>query len=385
MRSVILYAYPPEPDGLSMQGHLLYKGMQENGEEVMPVNIGAEFQKEWTYKFFKPDVAVGVGFWNHTTDIVHHTKQFGVNPLPWLVADGWVANYQKDLGELPLVLVTSEWVKDTYKRDGTDVKNFEVAHIGFDPAMRHPIPKTDDQIKTMQKMLGIEKDDLVILTAGGDVTSKGAQEVLGALKLIQGELKAKKISWKYVLKLWGGESADSHWEDEQELIEELGEDKARVVYAEGPMSYEFMNVLLNTCDIYAAPSRLEGFGMIQVEAQACGKPVISIDHMGPKETVKHGETGFLSPIAETVDLDEEWVYPDMGFPEQQKIIFDKPKTFAYRADVNKIAEYLLKLLTDNDLRAKMGEAAAKHALENFEYHKTAAHITKLIKEKYGLK
>ncbi|MBI2035170.1 MAG: glycosyltransferase family 4 protein [Candidatus Liptonbacteria bacterium] len=385
MRSVILYAYPPEPDGLSMQGHLLYKGMLENGEEVMPVNIGAEFQKEWIYKYFKPDVAIGVGFWNHTPDIVHHTKQFGVDSVPWLVADGWVANYQKDLSELPLVLATSKWVKETYERDGTDVKNFEVAHIGYDPAMRHPILKSDPQVKTLRKMLGIKDNELVILTAGGDVSSKGAQEVFKALKIIQDELRAKGISWKYVCKLWGGESADGHWEDEQALIEELGDDKDRVIYAEGPMSYEFMNVLLNACDIYAAPSRLEGFGMIQVEAQACGKPVISIDLMGPKETVVHGETGFLAPVAETVDLSEEWVYKDMGYEEDHKIIFDKPKTFAYRANSNSIAEYLLKLLTDNEFRNKMGEAAAKHALENFEYHKTAAHITKLIKEKYKLK
>lgn len=383
MKSVILYAYPPESDGLSMQGHFLYRGMEENGEKVMPCSLGAEFEKEWIYKYFKPDVVIGVGFWNHTPDIVYHTKQFGIITVPWLVADGWVANYQKDLSELPLVLVTSEWVKETYRRDGTDVKNFEVAHIGLDPRLRHPILKSDPQIKTMRKMLGVKDNEVMILTVGSDVTSKGAQEVFKALKIIQGELRTKGIYWKYICKLWGGDSADDHWEDEQALIQELGEDKDRVVYVEGPMSYEFMNVLLNTCDIYAAPSRLEGFGMIQVEAQACGKPVISIDHMGPKETVAHGKTGFLAPVAETVEVNEEWVCKDMGFEEDQKIIFDKPKTLAYRANVDSIAEYLLKFLTDQNLREKMGAAAADHALKNFEYHKTAEHVTKLIKEKYG--
>ena len=205
------------------------------------------------------------------------------------------------------------------------------------------------------------------------------------MKLIQGELKAKGISWKYICKLWGGESADSHYDDEQALIAELGEDSDRIVYAEGPMSYEFMNVLLNTCDIYAAPSRLEGFGMIQVEAQACGKPVISIDHMGPKETIIQGVTGFLAPVADTVELDEEWVYKDMGFEEDHKVIFDKPKTFAYRADVNSLAESLLKLMTDKDLREKMGKAAAEYALAKFEYHIIAKQITKLLKERYKLK
>ena len=155
MRSVILYAYPPEPDGLSLQGHSLYLGMKENGEEVMPSHLSSEFQKEWLYKYFKPDVAIGLGYWNYTPDIILHTQKFGVTPVPWLVADGWVANYQKEIGSLPLVLVTSEWVKKTYERDGVDTKNFEVAHIGFDLDLYKPIPKTDPRVAAVRKMLKI--------------------------------------------------------------------------------------------------------------------------------------------------------------------------------------------------------------------------------------
>ena len=148
-------------------------------------------------------------------------------------------------------------------------------------------------------MLGVEDDEVMILTAGGDVSSKGAQEVLKALKIVDQNFK----KWKYICKVWGGQSADDHYEDEMALIQELGESKDKVKYIEGPVSHDFMPYLLNACDIYAAPSRLEGFGLIQVEAQACGKPVISIDTMGPKETIIHGETGFLAKVAETVDLD----------------------------------------------------------------------------------
>ena len=65
---------------------------------------------------------------------------------------------------------------------------------------------------------------------------------------------------------------------------------------QGKYSPEFMASLLNACDIYAAPSRLEGFGMIQVEAMACGKPVISINVGGPKDTIVHEKTGFLVDV-----------------------------------------------------------------------------------------
>ena len=377
MKSIILYAYPPEPDGLSQQGDMLYSGMKENGEEVMPCHLSSEFQKEWTYNYLKPDVAIGVGFWGHTPDIILHPQKFGVQPVPWLLADGWVANYHDVLAELPLVFTTSGWVKKTFERDGVDTKNFVPAYIGVRTELFHPIPKSDPRIKLLRQMLGIKNGEVMILTAGGDVTSKGAQEVFKALKKVDAEFK----NWKYVCKIWGGASADDHYDAEMALIEELGESKDKVVYVEGSMSREFMPLLLNAADIYAAPSRLEGYGMIQVEAMACGVPVLSINAMGPKETVIHNETGFLADVDSTVDLSEEWAYTSMGFEEDHKIQFEKPKTFAYRANVDQIAEYLLKLMSDAELRAKMGEAGVKHVLENFEYHKTAKKMADTIKEK----
>jgi len=229
-------------------------------------------------------------------------------------------------------------------------------------------------------MLGVEDDELMILTAGGDVTSKGAQEIFKALKIVD-----KNFSkWKYVCKIWGGDSADDHYDDEMKLIDELGPSKDKVVYVEGPLSREFMPLLLNAADIYAAPSRLEGFGMIQVEAQACGVPVISINEMGPKETIVHGETGFLANVTDTVELTEEWAHPYMGYEEKKKVYFPEGKIFAYRANVDELVEYLLNLLQDDELRFHMGNTARKHAVNNFEYHKIAKHIADLIKKKLNL-
>lgn len=380
MKSVILYAYPPEPDGLSQQGDMLYRGMKDNREEVMPCHLSSEFQKEWIYKFFKPDVALGVGFWGHTPDIVLHPQKFGIEPVPWLLADGWVANYHKEIESLPLVFTTSDWVRKTFERDGVNTKNFVTAYVGLDAELFKPIPKTDSRIKLVREMAGVKDDELMILTAGGDVTSKGAQEIFKALKKVDQEFK----NWKYVCKIWGGASADDHYEAEMALIEELGESKDKVVYLEGSMSREFMPLLINACDIYAAPSRLEGFGMIQVEAMACGKPVISINEMGPKETIVHGKTGFLANVAETVELKEENVYTHMGFEEDRKIQFEKPKVFAYRANVDELADYLLKLLINAELRETMGKAGREHSVENFEFHKGAQKMTEKIKERLNL-
>jgi len=64
----------------------------------------------------------------------------------------------------------------------------------------------------------------------------------------------------------------------------LGIEKS-VIYATNTISRNFMPYLIGACDIYAAPSRLEGFGMPQVEAGACEKPVIGIKAMGMLDTL----------------------------------------------------------------------------------------------------
>lgn len=381
MKSIILYEYPPDPAGLSMQGDMLYRGMKENGEAALPCHWQGDLQKEWIYKTFKPDIAIGIGCWDFTPDIILHPQKFGVTPVPWLVADGWVANYHDILSNLPLVFVTSEWVKETYRRDGVDTKNFKVAAVGVEPDLFKPIPKTDPRIKQLREMLGVEPEEKLILTVGGDVTSKGAQEVFKALAVVDKEFSR----WKYVCKSWGSECARDHRKEELKLLEELGLSKEKIIFLEGTYSWEFMPILLNAVDIYAAPSRLEGFGMIQVEAQACGIPVISIDEMGPRETILHNKTGYLAGVERTIDLESELVYPSMGFEEQKRIFFDKPKTFAYRANVADLANYLLTLLQNDQKRIQMGQAARKHALSNFNYRDIAAFMARTIKERFGIR
>ena len=169
------------------------------------------------------------------------------------------------------------------------------------------------------------------------------------------------------------------------LIDQLGLDRGKIQFLSGAFSHDFMAYLLSAADIYAAPSRLEGFGMIQVEAMACGTPVISIDAMGPKDTIVHGETGFLAKVGGTVELTDEWVNEEMGFDEAFKVKFEKPKIFAYRADIDELADYTLKLLTDEKLAREMGEKAARHALENFDYKKLARHCLNILQEKLNLK
>ncbi|MFH0819929.1 MAG: glycosyltransferase family 4 protein [bacterium] len=381
MRVAILYAYPPEPDGLSIQGHLLYRGLREIGIDVMPCHHGPSFQKQWLFSAYQPDIAIGIGCWTYVPDIVLSPQKNGISPVPWFVANGWVANYHQIISDLPLVFATSQWVKETYARDGVNTKNFEVLPIGFDPEEIKPIPQSDPKIQRLREMLGIGPEEKMILTIGGDVTSKGAQEMIRSLAVIDKDFKA----WKYVCKASESDCAEAHHREEERLIEELGLDKNKIIYLTGMYSHDFMSYLLSACDIYAAPSRIEGFGMVQLEAQACRRPVISINTGGPADTIIHNKTGFLAEVGETVKLTEEWAHESMGFDATHKIKFAEPKIFAYRASVPDLAKYTKELLTNDKLREEMGKNAYEHALKNFHYQKIAKRAIKTIKERLNLR
>ena len=56
------------------------------------------------------------------------------------------------------------------------------------------------------------------------------------------------------------------------------------------------------CEMFALPSRGEGFGMVYLEAMASGKPVIGGQHGGAPEVIQDGVTGYLVPHGDALQL-----------------------------------------------------------------------------------
>jgi len=379
MKVLVLYDYPPSPGGLATQGDLLYKGLIEMGVDAHPVHFESAQEKDWYYRWFAPDVVVGVGYWGHTPQLILHPQRYGVKPVPWLVADGYIANYQEVLNALPLILVTSNWVKEMYVRDGIDGNKIEVLPVGCNTDTFVPFQKNDPKILAVREALGVSPDQLMILTVGGDAASKGAQEVMQALAIID----AKAPDWKYVCKVWPQPRTKIQNLKDLQLATDLGIEK-NVTYATNTISRNFMPYLIGACDIYAAPSRLEGFGMPQVEAGACGKPVVSLKAMGMLDTLIHGETALLAKIARKIAVNEVLLGEESGFEDQHKVVFKNPRTVDYRANVQDIAKHLLELLKDSALRDKMGKAGRERVVENFDYRVVANRFVQIINEKLGI-
>ncbi|MEI3796793.1 MULTISPECIES: glycosyltransferase family 4 protein [unclassified Chitinophaga] len=381
MKVLLLFDYPPAPGGLATQGNLLYHGLLEIGVNALAVHYDSPLEKEWYYSSFKPDVVVGVGYWGYCPQLVLHPQRFGMQPVPWLVADGYIANYQEVLNELPLILVTSQWVKEMYIRDGINGDKIAVLPVGCNTDRFIPLPKDHPRVKAMRESMGVAPDELMLLTIGGDACSKGAREVMQALSQLSGEVPD---NWKYICKVWPQPRTSIQNKADLELAEELGLN-GRVQYITSIVSREEMPYLINACDIYVAPSRLEGFGMPQIEAGACEKPVIGIRAMGMLDTLVDGETALLAGVAEKIVVNEVVLGKESGFEADHKVVFSTPRTVDYRADINDIRRHLQRLMTDATYREQLGKAARKRVVANFDYRVIARQFVQLMHEKLNIR
>ncbi|HUT58819.1 MAG TPA: glycosyltransferase family 4 protein [Phycisphaerae bacterium] len=376
MKVLVLYDFPPSPGGLATQGDLLFRGLRELGVDAHAVNFESAQEKEWYYRWFVPDVVVGVGYWGHTPHLVLHPQRYGVRLVPWLVADGYVANYLEVLNALPLILVTSNWVKKVYVRDGLRADRIKVLPVGCDTDTFIPRDRDDPKVLAVREALGVAPDQVMILTVGGDAASKCAQEVMQALSVID----AQAPDWKYVCKVWPQPRTEEQNLHDMQLATHLGIEK-NVVFTASKVSRIFMPYLMAACDVYAAPSRLEGFGMPQVEAGACGKPVIGIKAMAMLDTLVHGKTAFLASVAQEVRVKEATLGEDEGYEAGHRVVFQRPRTADYRASVHEIADYLLKLMRDRELRQTMGLAGRQRVVEHYDYRVVAKRFLQIVAER----
>ncbi len=112
------------------------------------------------------------------------------------------------------------------------------------------------------------------------------------------------------------------------------------------LSEDALAAVYNCADMFVLPSVQEGQGIVLLEAQASAKPVVAFNVGGVNESVLNGETGLL----------------------------------VTRGDSSELAEALLKLLSDDVLREKMGASGRRFVVDNFTWDICAERMLAVYRE-----
>jgi glycosyltransferase involved in cell wall biosynthesis len=127
------------------------------------------------------------------------------------------------------------------------------------------------------------------------------------------------------------------------LAEQLG--LAERVDFRGEIAHERVPAVLGEFDIFAMPSRAEGFGVAALEAQAMELPVVATRVHGIPDVVRDGVTGVLVPAR----------------------------------DVDALAEAIARLAADAELRAAMGRAGRVFVEARYRWEENTAQMERLYR------
>lgn len=251
----------------------------------------------------------------------NRTTQSGIKAKLFGIAHGWVGQ------KIGATVAISDAVRDAMIARGEAPDKIAVVRNGIPDVAQ--ISKNEDRVLDAElKTLGVV-DGTFVLCAARLEAEKDIASLIRAMKIVVESKPDARC-------LIAGEGAQH--DELQSLIDESG-------LSQNVKLLGFRDDVLNlmkSCAVFVLPSLAEPFGLVVVEAMALFKPVVATDVGGPCEIIEPHESGFL-------------VAPSS--PHQ-------------------LAQALLQLLDDADLRAKMGTAARaryeKHFTANRMAHEMAA-------------
>jgi D-inositol-3-phosphate glycosyltransferase len=214
---------------------------------------------------------------------------------------------------------------------GADSDRMHTIPCGVDLDLFRPLDQRESRLK-----LGLNPSRPKILWVGRLEKLKGVDILVSALAQLEQE--------DFTLIIVGGdEHAHGLREELEAQADALGiRDKLRF---EGAVAHERLPLYYSAADVVVVPSYYESFGLVAVEAMACGTPVVASRVGGLVSTVRDGVTGYLIP----------WRCPE-PFAEKLEVLLQNP-----------------------ELRDNFGRAA-RRSVERFRWRSVALDIARVYDE-----
>ena len=238
------------------------------------------------------------------------------------------------------VIAVSEGTReDVLRHFAVEPERVHIIHNGIDADFFTPDPATD-----ALERHGVEPSRPYVLFVGRITRQKGIVHLVRAIRLLDPGIGVV---------LAAGQPDTPELAAEVEAgVSAAQRDRANVVWIPEMLSREEIRQLYSHAAIFVCPSVYEPFGITNLEAMACERPVVATAVGGIPEVVVDGETGLLIPVT---------------FRPDEPMTPDDPDRLA--AD---LAAAVNALMADPARRARMGAAGRRRALERFSWSSIAA-------------
>lgn len=363
MRLLLMSDNPNLPTGMGTVGREIALGLHRRGIEIhylgwfsgdiqnrMPFPIfkthnmyyGSDIFDNAIYRVF-PDIVLTVGDeWmvNHIADKKkcksrNLFKWIGYVPIDGHAIHGGIPNsWGNTLRSMDYVVAYTDYGRKVIKKSCPELEVQMIPH-GVNIKQFRPLP--EDKINELRKKYNIQ-DKVVYLVVARNQFRKNIPEIFKAWKIFKARGNEKAKLWLHCFfKDPMGWNIDELAEiygikDDLLFFENVAHGESNVKL----LSEEQLSILYNMCDIFLLQSG-EGFGLPTVEAMACGKPVILLDHSANTEIGRgRGELVRVSTYMSGKHSTER-PYPDLKdlAEKMEKLYKDEELRMAYgRAGYN---------------------------------------------------
>jgi starch synthase len=219
-----------------------------------------------------------------------------------------------------------------------DESKVEVVHNGIDLERWTPNPDAE-----LVRSLGVDPDRPSVVFVGRITRQKGLPYLLRAAAALPPEVQLVLCA--------GAPDTPEILAEVQAGVAALQKERSGVVWIERLLPTNELSALLSCATTFVCPSVYEPLGIVNLEAMACGAPVVGTATGGIPEVVDDGVTGRLVPIEQMQDGTGTPIDPDR-----------------FVAD---LAATLTEVVSDPDAARRMGAAGRARAEAEFGWDRIA--------------